>query len=278
MAAGHFDLKQRRKKMIRENTVKKKLYAGEPLIMCFMCSSDPAVAEIMVMSGVDIVVIDNEHVLMDGTQITNIARAVTSLGGACLLRTTVGDRCQIGRFMDCGISGIIATMTTDYEKAKEVRDGVKYPPLGRRGLSTDGRAAHYGFSGMTPAEYMSFANDNTLLFFTLEDENAVSQLDKIAALEGIDGIHIGPMDLASSMGYCGDSSAPAVQKVLDEAHKKIASHGDPNGNSWLGYYAPDPHAVREVIERGGRIVNIGSELTALGKMLKQYKAELEAAK
>lgn len=264
--------------MIRENNVKKRLYAGEPLIMCFMCSCDPAVAEIMVMSGVDIVVIDNEHVLMDGAQITNIARAVTSLGAACMLRTTVGDSCQIGRFMDCGISGIIATMTTGYEKAKAVRDGVKYPPIGHRGLSTDGRAAHYGFSGMTPAEYMKFANDNTMLFLTLEDENAISQIDEIAKLEGIDSIHIGPMDLASSMGYCGDSSNEAVQKVLKAAHEKIASYGDPNGNTWLGYYAPDPQSVRGVIERGGQVINIGSELTALSKMLRQYKVELDSAK
>ena len=264
--------------MIRENIVKKKLYAGEPLIMCFMCSNDPDVAEVMVMSGVDIVVIDNEHMLMDGQQITNIARAVTSLGAACMLRTTVGDKCQIGRFMDCGLSGIVATMTNSYEKAVEVRNGVKYPPLGGRGLSTDGRAAHYGASGMTPKEYMEFANENTMLFLTIEDMNGIAELDKIASLEGIDAIHIGPMDLASSMGFAGDSSAPEVQEVLKKANEKIAGYGDPNGNTWLGAYAPSPEKVADVVASGVRVINIGSELTALRNMLLKYNDARNAAK
>lgn len=263
--------------MIRENKVKKKLYAGERLLMCFMCGNDPNVAEVLVMNGADIVVIDNEHMLMDGQQITNIARAVTALDGCCMLRTTVKDSCQIGRFMDCGISGILATMTTGYESAKAVRDGVKYAPLGRRGLSTDGRAAHYGFSGMTPAEYMEFANENTMLFLTLEDRDAIGELDKLAALEGIDAIHIGPMDLSNSMGFCGNSQAPEVQEVISEAHKKIAAFGDPNGNTWLGSYASSPDKVKEVIAAGNQIINIGSELTILAKGLNLYRTARDEA-
>lgn len=262
--------------MIRENKIKKKLYAGEPLLMCFLCSNDPNVAELLVMSGVDIVVIDNEHMLMDGQQITNIARAVTSLDGCCMLRTTVKDTCQIGRFMDCGLSGIVATMTTGYEAAKAVRDGVKYAPLGKRGLSTDGRAAHYGFSGMTPAEYMEFANENTMLFLTLEDTGAIEELDKIATLEGIDSIHIGPMDLSNSMGFRGNSQAPEVQALIKESEKKIASYGNPEGNTWLGAYAPSSDKVKSVVAAGNQVINIGSELTILAKGLMAYKAERDA--
>lgn len=257
--------------MIRESKVKKKLAAGEPVLMCFLCSCDPNVAEVLVKSGVDIVVIDAEHMLTDGQQISNIARAVTALDGCCLLRTTVKDSCQIGRFMDCGLSGIVATMTTGYEAARAVRDGVKYAPIGRRGLSTDGRAAHFGLSGMSPREYMAFANDNTLLFLTLEDQNAIHELDQIASLDGIDGIHIGPMDLSNSMGYYGDSQAPEVQALISAAHAKIASYGDPDGNTWLGAYAPSADKVQSVIAAGNQVINIGSELTILANGLMRYR-------
>lgn len=256
--------------MITENLTKKKIAEGKPILMAFLTTHDTATAEMMAMSNIDLIVVDNEHMPYDDQQIVNICRAVAMHGKACLIRTPIKDAESLSRFMEFGISGICATQCHGLEDAQMIINAVKYPPIGKRGLGNDGRACGYGFmGGMSNAEYMKFANDNTMIFVTLEDEEAIADAKSIASLKEIDSVHIGPIDLSSSMGFGGNPNNKEVVKVIHEANRAIIEAGN-----MIGQFAPTPESVPKLIEEGARCLIIPTDLALLRGVYTAYSHKI----
>ena len=257
--------------MIRKNFVKEKIKNGEPVLMGCVCINDSATAEIMALCGIDIIIIDNEHIAFDDNQIFNIARAVTSHGSACLLRTAIKDVEKLSRYMELGISGLCATQTHSIEEARNVIKAVKYPPIGNRGLCTYSSGFNYGFiDDMSIEDYMNFANDNTIIFITLEDTRGIDEVEKIAKLKEIDSIHIGPNDLSASMGFGGDTKRQEVIDVIMNAQNKIINVGNTTGK-----FVSSPEAIPEMIANGEKILMIGSDIAHLRNALMRYGKALK---
>jgi len=254
---------------------KRKIKNGEPFLMAFLVTCDTATAEVMAMSGVDVIVVDNEHMAMTDRQLLELARAITMHGSAALLRTACKDTEQLMRWMEFGFSGLCCTQCHGLEDAKKAIEAVKYPPVGRRGLGTDGRAAGYGFlQGMSAADYMAHENENTLIFVTLEDMGGIRSALELAALDEIDEVHIGPMDLSASMGFGGDPRQPEVQKVIRETKAALAAAGNPREE-----FVDAPEHIPALIEAGARCLVIETDLSKLKKIycahtetLRQYMA------
>lgn len=249
--------------MIKKNLAKEKIKNGEPILMGFTGINDSVSAEIMALSGVDIIIIDNEHMAFDDEHIFNIARAVQLHESTCLLRTAIKDIMELTRYMELGIDGICATQTKSLEDAKKIINAVKYPPIGKRGLCNYSRGFNFGFlDGMSVQEYMNFANENTLVFVTLESLDGIKDVEQIAKLEDIDSVHIGPNDLSASMGFGGNTKEQEVIEIVQKAQEKIIAAGNTTGK-----YATSLDEIPVLIERGEKILMLGSDVVHLRNAL-----------
>ena len=160
-----------------ENIAKKKIREGQPVLLAGLTIADPNIAEMFALCGADIVMIDNEHMTFDDTRLVDCCRAVTMHGKTCLLRTSVKDPEILGRYMQFGFQGIVATVCHGLEDAKRVISAVKYPPVGKKGLSNECRASEFGIrGGMNTAEYMQWSNDNSIVIITVDGEQAAVDL------------------------------------------------------------------------------------------------------
>lgn len=267
--------------MMRDSEVKRKLKNGEAVSLVFLQSTHPGTAEAIALAGVDMIVIDNEHGAFTTEQITNTARAITSLGKAAIVRTTVCDKNALAHLMDTGISGVFVTMIRDSKAAQEVIDGVKFRlpdgTGGSRGVCFNSRAAHYGMHGMLKEDYFKWCNDNTIIMVDVETESAINDLDNIIALKDIDVVHTGMWDLASAYGHPGHAEHPEIKALNDAAIKKII---DRTGICCA--YAEYPENVPEVIAKGFKMINLGNEDEILARYFRacqdgvdQYNASLK---
>jgi len=245
--------------MMRDSEVKRKLKNKEAVSLVFLQSTHPGTAEAIALSGVDMIVIDNEHGAFTTEQITNTARAVTALGKAAIVRTTIYEKNALAHLMDTGISGVFITMIRDAKAAQEVINGVKFKlpggePGGERGVCFNSRAALYGMHGMTKEDYFRWCNDNTIIMVDVETKSAIDDLDAILDLEQIDVVHTGMWDLASAYGHPGHAEHPEIENLNGDAVRHII---DRTGICCA--YAEYPESVPDVIARGFRMINLGNE-------------------
>lgn len=261
--------------MMRDSEVKKKLKNGEAVSLVFLQSTHPGTAEAIALAGVDMIVIDNEHGAFTTEQITNTARAVTALGKAAVVRTTVCDKNAIAHLMDTGISGVFITMIRDAKAAQEVINGVKFKlpngaPGGERGVCFNSRAAHYGMHGMAKEDYFKWCNENTIIMVDVETKSAIDDLDAILDLEQIDVVHTGMWDLASAYGHPGHAEHPDIAKLNGDAVQHII---DRTGICCA--YAEYPESVPEVLARGFRMINLGNEDEILARYFRACQKEIK---
>ncbi len=235
----------------------KRLRNKELVSMSYLRIAEPAIAEIAVMSGIDFVVIDNEHFAYSDRDITDMIRAIHCRGGKAIVRIYDKSRAAIGRILDMGADGIIAPQVSTYEEALEVVKATKYPPVGNRGFCPITPGVGYGLDA-TPAELAVRANENTVVGLMVETKGCIEELDKILSIKELDYAAIGPSDLSASYGLPGENDAPVVKKAIEEATEKIkASHVALFGQC---YKEED---VAAELASGASVLNVGSDLQFL---------------
>ncbi len=257
--------------MMAETPIKRKIRDGKVVTMTFLDSTCPNTAETIALAGCDIVCIDNEHGCWSSEQIVNAARAVTALGKAAVLRTTCNDTNQIAHWMDCGLTGIFATMIQDAAAAQRVIDGVKFAPIGKRGVCFNSRAANFGMHGMSVEDYMNWQNENTIIMVDVESVSAIDDLDNIIALDQIDVVHTGMWDLASAYGHYGRAFDPEIQKINNDAIAKIIAR---TGRCCA--YAAEASEVPAVISRGFKMVQFGGEYDMIARHIRACQDIVDA--
>lgn len=251
-------------------SAKRKILNKEPFLMAFLATTDTATAEMMAMSGIDVIVVDNEHMPMTDEQLLNIARAITMHGKAALLRTACKDTEKLMRWMEFGFSGLCCTQCHGVEDAVMAINAVKYPPIGRRGLGTDGRAAGYGaLRGLTPSEYMKQENENTIIFLTLEDQRGINDAVLLAQMKEIDDVHIGPIDLSASMGY-NTPKDPEIKRIISEAKRIMEDCGNPREE-----FVSDPEQIPELVRSGAKCLVIETDLAKLRDIYTKHSSILK---
>ena len=152
--------------------------------------------------------------------------------------------------------------------AESMVKAVRYPPHGVRGV---GAALARASAFNRTADYLQTANDEVCLLLQVESRAGLAALDDIAGTEGVDGVFIGPADLAADMGFLGKPGAPEVQAEVEKALKKIQSHGKA-----AGILIGDLGLAKRYLELGATFVAIGNDVTLLAnattKLLKDFKA------
>lgn len=201
-----------------QNPVKHKLKNGQKTIGAFSQIISPESAEIMSRSGFDWIIVDLEHAPGDFANLQSQLQAMNGSGVVPFARASWNDMVAIKRTLDTGVMGVLIPYVNTREEAIAAVAACKYPPLGVRGVAGSPRAAGYTRNTMP---YLTSANDEVVVMIAVETMEAVENLDEILTVEGLDGIFIGPVDLASSMGYLGDPSQPEVQDTIALIESKV---------------------------------------------------------
>lgn len=233
---------------MKENTLKTRLKRGETVYGLFAPSHDPTVAEVIGRLGFDYLMIDCEHGPMGPVQVEHTVRACETVGITPLARVRSADPKLLLQFMDVGVMGVMTPGIRDADDVKRLVEAIKYPPLGRRGIAPV-RANDYLLGPMSQAEYVMFANEQTLVLPQIETMEAVNNIDSILKVEGVDGFIVGPRDLSMSMGFRDGPAHEEVRSVMKAVFEAVLGAG-----MFVGTTAATAEDVRAIVAMGARIV------------------------
>lgn len=196
--------------MFATNIVKKSLQAGNTVFGPFQGIGSVAVSEILASKGFDWILVDMEHGQIDLETAGDLFAAIKRGGCAALARVPGNDQATIKRVLDAGAMGIMIPLVNSKDEAERAVKNCLYPPLGVRGLGP-GRASLYGLEML---KYAKSANAETLVMVQAEHIDAVSRIEEILSVPGIDMLFVGPFDLACSMGHMENPGHPDVEAAI----------------------------------------------------------------
>jgi len=186
----------------------------------FVSLADPIAAEIAAGAGFDVVVIDAEHGPNDLRTILGQLHAIGATGAEAAVRVPDDDATYIKRILDLGVRTLIIPMIDSAEQAAEAVAATRYPPDGIRGVSS-ARAARWG----RIADYHAQAAADVCVVVQVESSAGLAEIADIGAVEGVDAVFLGPMDLASSLGHLAGGTHPDVVATVVEALGHVAASG-----------------------------------------------------
>jgi 4-hydroxy-2-oxoheptanedioate aldolase len=248
------------------NRFKHAIAAGQLQIglWCSLCSN--IAADILRDAGFDWLLLDTEHSPNEIPDILSQLQACEGGTATAIVRPAWNDTVIIKRCLDVGAQTLLVPYVQNAEEAKRAVEAVRYPPAGVRGVAVASRASHYGrVSG-----YLQKANAEICLLVQVETRAAMAELEAIAAVEGVDGVFIGPSDLSASLGHIGNPGHPEVQKALEECVRRLKDIGKP-----AGILTPNEEEVRRYIGWGYTFVAVGSDVGLLrgaDALAKKYRA------
>ena len=205
-----------------ENRVKKVMRAGDLAIGTYVTLSDPQVVEIIGLAGFDAAFIDMEHTTFDLSMVERMVLSAELVGITPIVRVPGNDPSLILRLLDLGTQGIIIPHVEGVEGARRAVEAVRYPPLGHRGAAGGTRAARFGTVPWD--EHCEQSNREVLLSVMVEDARGIDDIEKIAALDGIDLVAVGPNDFSEYMGI-RDPNDPRLKVRLKELADQVRKIG-----------------------------------------------------
>ncbi|MEL6883086.1 MAG: HpcH/HpaI aldolase/citrate lyase family protein [Pseudomonadota bacterium] len=242
------------------NPFKAALDSGETVIGCWLSLSDPLAAEIAGTAGFDWLLIDGEHTPYDISRMRMQLMALEASESHAAVRVPVGETWIIKQVLDAGAQTVLVPMVESAEQARQLVHDVRYPPTGGRGVGYSGaRCSRFG--GIT--DYGPTADEQVCLLIQVENITGMAALDDILAVDGIDGVFIGPADLSADMGYMGQITHPDVQAAIKGAFQKIEAAGKAPG-----VLATTPEMTQDMLNAGARFVATGIDLLILANSLR----------
>jgi 4-hydroxy-2-oxoheptanedioate aldolase len=191
----------------RAPSLRQKLAHGSPLLGLFLQFSHPSLVELAGYIGYDWIFIDAEHSSISPEAVENMVRGAEHAGITPIVRTPSGEPAVIQSYLDTGAMGVLVPHLKSAEMARKIVAATKYPPLGIRGAGSKTRANNVGYR-LTAPDHFAWCNEQVVVFGMLEDMEGVKALPEILKVEGLDGLVIGPTDLAGSMGMPGQKPSP----------------------------------------------------------------------
>lgn len=244
-----------------ENFFKKALQQRQPQIGLWLALADAYSAELCAGAGFDWLLIDGEHSPNDLRSILAQLQAIAPYPSHAIARVPVGHghvgQALIKQYLDLGVQTLLVPMVDTPEQAAAVVRSTRYPQQdgggGVRGMG-GARASRWG---RYPA-YVREANAQVCVLVQAESREALANLEAIAAVEGVDGIFIGPADLSASLGHPGNPGHPEAQAAIDDAIARIVRAGRA-----AGIIAPDEALARRYLDMGATFVAVGLDTQLL---------------
>ncbi len=241
-----------------KNIVKERLKNGEKIAAAWAQAASNITSEILGQAGFDVVMIDLEHAPHNTmTMITQI-QSLKGEKAVPFVRAPWNDFVQIKQILDAGIYGVSVPYVNTKQEAEMAVRAVKYPTKGIRGVAGSPRAAKYGNN---IREYLDTANDEIFLMVAIETPEAVDNLDDILEVEELDGIFIGPMDLATSMGHFCNPQHEEVQAAIKTIEDKVFASGKA-----LATVAGDWENAKRKYDKGYNMLILMSDTTTLSQV------------
>lgn len=227
------------------------------LIGIWACAANSVVTEICAGSGIDWLLIDVEHSPNTLDSVLSQLQAVEAYPAIPLVRLPSSDQILIKQFLDLGAQNILIPMVETAEQAETIIRSHHYPPRGNRGIGAAlARSARWN----RVEDYLENAQSYTSLFIQIESARGVENVDEILALDGIDGVFIGPADLAASVGLIGQSESEEVRAIVRAIITKVKAAG-----MLVGVNAFTPSIAQEYLECGVDFVAVTSDVSMLAR-------------
>lgn len=236
------------------NPLRELLGTRKALISSWVTLGSPLAVEICAVAGFDLVTIDMQHGVGGNAELHACLTAARAAGVPSLVRTAQAGMAHLSRPLDAGASGIVCPMVNSPADARAVVECAKYPPLGSRSFGPY-RAAYLG-----PGDYFSSANASTICGAQIETAEAMTHLDAILAVEGLDLVLVGPFDLSISLGNGRqpDTRRPDVIAALGRILEACRRHG-----VIAGIYCGSPDYANDRIAEGWELIALSSDAELL---------------
>jgi 2-dehydro-3-deoxyglucarate aldolase len=233
------------------NAFKRRLLAGETLIGCWCSLANPITTEVLGVAGFDWLLLDGEHSPNDVTTFIPQLMALKDSASAPIVRPSWNDAVEIKRLLDAGFYNFLVPFVQTADDARRAVAATRYPPAGVRGVSVSQRSNRYG----TVADYFTGINAQISVLVQIESRAGLDAAKAIAAVDGIDGIFVGPSDLAAALGHLGNANHPGVQAAIAAIFDAAKSAAKP-----IGILAPVEADARRYLAMGATFVAVGSDL------------------
>lgn len=236
------------------NPFKHAIAEGTPQLGLWNTLCSPTSAEILADTGFDWLLFDTEHAAIEVAGLLPLLRAAAGGTASPVVRVAWNDRTLIKKVLDLGAATLLVPYVQTVAEAEAAVAASKYPPMGTRGVAGSTRASRYG----REKNYLHDANDEVCVLLQLETQQALQAAAEIAKVTGVDGLFIGPSDLAASMGHMGEPGAEAVQNAIRDTLAIIQDAGKP-----AGILAVNETEALRYIEWGFTFVAVGIDASLL---------------
>ncbi|QMU97530.1 2-dehydro-3-deoxyglucarate aldolase [Microbacterium esteraromaticum] len=231
--------------------------AARPLIGMWLSTGTTLNAEICAGSGIDWLLIDMEHGPNTIVSVQQQLQVIAAYRVPVVVRVPVNDAVIIKQVLDTGAQNLLVPMVASAAEAQAAVAAVRYPPEGVRGVgSALARSGRWG----RVAGYVPTASETISLFVQIESADAVKAAAEIAEVDGVDGVLVGPADLAASMGYPGQQSHPDVLGAVQRVFEAVTAAGKK-----VGVNAFDPAGADAFLAAGAHFLSAGADVTVLAR-------------
>jgi 4-hydroxy-2-oxoheptanedioate aldolase len=238
------------------NPFKRAIKAGRSQIGLWSSLSSNTSVEILAGAGFDWLLIDTEHSPNELPMVLSQLQAAAGGTAHPIVRPAWNDAVLIKRFLDAGVQSFLVPYVQNEEEARRAVAATRYPPRGVRGFAGTTRASRYG----RVADYHARGEEEICVLVQVETREALRNLEAIAAVEGVDGVFIGPGDLSADMGHLADLAHPQVQETIEAAIGRIRAAGN-----IAGILIGDETLARRYIELGCLFTAVGGDVALLVK-------------
>lgn len=242
--------------------------SNRPFVGTWSVVPDPTHADIICSSGIDFIVIDGEHGPAHHKSAQEMAITCESRGVSPMMRCAPVTPEEVLRCLETGVHGVHFPSISSAEEAEAAVRMAKYRPEGSRGFSPFTRAGGYSPDGS--ADYRKKSNDEQLIVIHLEGSEAISRIDEILEVPGIDVVFIGLYDLSDSLGIPGQTGSRRVIETLSDAVEKIRG-----GGLWAGSISSTQHQLELLIDLGVKYITHSADCFVL---LSAYQDIVEVAR
>lgn len=240
--------------MAERKSLAAKLRGGEEIITAWSLLPVPILAEFFGRSGYEAVTLDFQHGMHDIASVRDGFASLALGGSHRISRIPVDDFATASRLLDMGAEAVIAPMINSRDDAQAFVDFMKYPPIGKRSWGPHRGAM---LQGMTIPDYLARANDETLALAMIETPEALSALDDILAVPGLDGVFVGPADLSLTLSN-GSSLDPAGAGTAETAARIAKTVRD--AGKIAGIFCVSADMVQQSRQVGYQLMAFGSDV------------------
>ncbi len=251
---------------VPSNSFKRAIRKGDLQLGLWSGLSSNVTVEVLANAGFDWLLLDTEHspneLPMVHSQLQAIARGDTHP----IVRPPWNDTVTIKRYLDIGAQTLLIPFVENADEARAAVAATRYPPRGVRGYAAAARASDFG----RIKDYPSACEDQLCVLVQVETPGALANIEAIADVDGVDGIFIGPGDLAAAMGHIGQPGHPEVAAAIDDAIGRIRACG-----MAAGILTGDETLARRWIGLGANFIAVGSDTGILARGAEQLAARYQ---